>query len=83
MSKEGNVIQLEKLSPRALETLKELSTTTGHESYERTVEELIFAMRELLQIIDTTKDPLLEPEATTRQMETMRGILQRFKRYEK
>jgi hypothetical protein len=81
--KEEGAIQLEKLSPRALETLRELSRTTGHESLERTVEELVFAMRELLQIIDTQKDPLLEPEATTRQMEIMRGVLQRFKRYEK
>ena len=81
--KEEDAIQLEKLSPRALETLRQLSRTTGHESLERTVEELVFAMRELLQIIDTQKDPLLEPEATTRQMEIMRGVLQRFKRYEK
>ncbi|HJX02315.1 MAG TPA: hypothetical protein VJ439_00485 [Candidatus Bathyarchaeia archaeon] len=83
MSKEENVIQLEKLSPRALETLRELAKTTGHDNYERTVEELAFAMRELLQIIDTQRDPLLEPEATSRQMEIMRGVLQRFKRFEK
>jgi len=83
MSKEENVIQLEKLSPRALDTLRELAKTTGHENLERTVEELAFAMRELLQVVDTQKDPLLEPEATTRQMEIMRGVLQRFKRYEK
>ncbi len=83
MSKEENVIQLGKLSPRALETLRDLSKTTGHDNFERTVEELAFAMRELLQIIDTQRDPLLEPEATTRQMEIMRGVLQRFKRFEK
>ncbi len=83
MSKEENVIQLGRLSPRALETLRDLSKTTGHDNFERTVEELAFAMRELLQIIDTHRDPLLEPEATTRQMEIMRGVLQRFKRFEK
>jgi hypothetical protein len=38
-------------------------------------------MLELTQIIDTQKDPLLEPEAARRQMETMRGVLQRFKRF--
>jgi hypothetical protein len=83
MSKEENVIQLEKLSPRALETLKELAKTTGHDNLERTVEELVFSMRELLQLIDIHRDPLLEPEATTRQMEIMRGVLQRFQRFEK
>jgi len=77
------VIDLDKLSPKAMETLQQLSKTTGHDSLERTVEELAFAMLELLQIIDTQRDPLLEPEVARRQMETMRGVLQRFKRFQK
>lgn len=82
MSEKEKVIYLERLSPRALQTLEKFAKTTGHESLERTVEEIAFAVMELVQIIDIKKDPLLEPEAASRQMETMRGILQRFKRFE-
>jgi hypothetical protein len=82
MSKEPRVIDLEHLSPKAIEALHKLSKTSGFDNMERTVEELAFSMTELIQLIDTRKDPLLEPEAATRQMEIMRGILQRFKRYE-
>lgn len=77
-----NVLDLDKLSPKALEILQEFAKSTGHGNLERTVEELAFAMLELNQIIDTQKDPLLEPEAARRQMETMRGVLQRFKRFQ-
>ena len=80
MSK-SNTLDLEKISPKAIEIIKGFAKTTGHENLERTVEELAFAMLELTQIIDTQKDPLLEPEAARRQMETMRGVLQRFKRF--
>lgn len=76
-----NVLDLDKLSPKALEIIRSFARSTGHENLERTVEELAFAMLELTQIIDTQKDPLLEPEAARRQMETMRGVLQRFKRF--
>ncbi len=81
MSK-ANVLELDRISPKALEVLREFARTTGHGNLERTVEELAFAMLELNQIIDTQKDPLLEPEAARRQMETMRGVLQRFKRFQ-
>jgi hypothetical protein len=77
-----NVLELDRISPKALEILQEFAKTTGHGNLERTVEELAFAMLELNQIIDTQKDPLLEPEAARRQMETMRGVLQRFKRFQ-
>lgn len=79
---ENKVIDLDNLSPRAVETLKKLSKNSGHESIERTVEELAFAMRELLQLIDTRRDPMLEPEYAEKQMQTIRGVLQRFKRFE-
>ena len=78
-----NTIDITKISPRAVQVLQDLAQSTGNESLERTIEELAFAMLELNQIIDTQKDPLLEPEAARRQMETMRGTLQRFKRYSK
>ncbi len=81
MSK-ANVLELDRISPKALEVLREFARSTGHGNLERTVEELAFAMLELNQIIDTQKDPLLEPEAARRQMETMRGVLQRFKRFQ-
>jgi len=76
-----STIDLKNLSPRARKVLEDFSKTTGHDNIERVVEELAFAMLELQQIIDTQRDPLLEPEAARRQMETMRGILQRFKRF--
>ncbi len=82
MSTKANVLDLDKLSPKALEIIQQFAKSTGHVNLERTVEELAFAMLELNQIIDTQKDPLLEPEAARRQMETMRGILQRFRRFE-
>ena len=75
-------IDLEKLAPRAVTALRHLAKTTGFDDEGRTIEELVFAMKELLIIIDTAKDPMLEPEAARKQMDIMRGILQRFKRYE-
>jgi hypothetical protein len=74
-------LDLSKLSPKAVEIIDKYSKTSGVSTYERVVEELAFGMLELEQIIDTQKDPLLEPEAARRQMETMRGVLQRFKRF--
>lgn len=76
------VIDLENLSPKAVQTIEKLSRNSGHESVERTVEELAFAMMELLQLIDTSRDPMLEPEYAEKQMQTIRGVLQRFKRFE-
>lgn len=76
-----STIDLKSLSPRARKVLEDFAKTTGHDNIERVVEELAFAMLELQQIIDTQRDPLLEPEAARRQMETMRGILQRFNRF--
>ena len=77
-----NMINLNVISPKAREILERFARTTGHGNLDRTIEELAFSMLELLQIVDTQKDPLLEPEVARRQMETMRGILQRFKRFE-
>ena len=76
------VIDLRHISPKALETLRNLSKTSGHDDLTRTIEEICFAMLELIQVIDTTKDPLLEPEKARQHMETLKGVLQRFKRFE-
>jgi hypothetical protein len=81
MTMTNDIIDLRNLSPRARKVLEDFAKTTGHESIDRVVEELAFSMLELQQIIDTQRDPLLEPEAARRQMETMRGILQRFNRF--
>ena len=75
-------IDIEKMAPRAREALVHFAKTTGLDDEGRTIEELVFAMKELLTLIDTTKDPMLEPEAARKQMDVMRGILQRFKRFE-
>jgi hypothetical protein len=83
MSTNQKTINLGDLSPRALSILTDLAKTTGLNTPERTIEELCFTILELTQIVDTQKDPLLEPEAARRQMETMRGILQRYKRFDK
>ena len=83
MSTKQTTIDLGNISPRARQILEELSKTTGLDSMERVIEELSFTVLELNQIVDTQKDPLLEPEAARRQMETMRGILQRYKRFDK
>ena len=80
--KDKNIINLGHISPRALETLKHLSKTSGHDDLLKTIEEICFAVLELMQIIDTTKDPLLEPEKARHQMETLKGVLQRFKRFQ-
>ena len=77
-----NILDLERISPKARQLLEQFAKTTGHENLERTVEELAFAMMELNQMIDVVKDPLLEPEVARRQMETMKGIMQRFKRFQ-
>jgi hypothetical protein len=75
-------IDVDRMAPRAREALLHFAKTTGLEDEGRTIEEITFAMKELLTLIDTTKDPMLEPEAARKQMDVMRGILQRFKRYE-
>jgi hypothetical protein len=77
----AKTIDFSKLSPKAIEIIEKYAKTSGVSTYERTIEELAFGMLELEQIIDTQKDPLLEPEAARRQMETLRGVLQRFKRF--
>lgn len=77
----AEVIDMSKMSPKAVQIIRDLAKTTGNESLERTIEEIAFAVLELDQIIDAQRDPLLEPEAARRQMETMRGILQRFRRF--
>jgi hypothetical protein len=74
-------IDLSKISPMAMKIIDDLAITTGLQDPEKVVQELAFSMLEMLQAIDTTKDPLLEPEATRRQTEKMSGILQRYKRY--
>jgi len=75
-------IDLEELSPMAVETLEKLRKSSGSKNLERTVEEITFAITELLQAIDTNINPLLQPEETRRQMDVIHGILRRFKRYE-
>ena len=70
-----------RISPRALRIIEDLGYTTGFEEPSRIVEELAFAMKDMLDVIDLAKDPLLEPETARRQTETIRGVLQKFKRY--
>jgi hypothetical protein len=77
----AKTLDLNKLSPKAVGIIDKYSNSLGVSTYERVVEELAFAMLELEQIVDTQKDPLLEPEAARRQMEVMHGVLQRFKRF--
>ena len=80
--KKKTTIDLEDLSPKALEELEKFRKFSGSRDYERTIEEVVFAMTELLQSIDTEINPLLQPEETRRQMDVIHGILRRFKRFE-
>jgi hypothetical protein len=82
MSEKKKTIDLEDLSPKALEELERFRKFSGSRDYERTIEEVVFAMTELLQSIDTEINPLLQPEETRRQMDVIHGILRRFKRFE-
>jgi len=82
MSEKKKTIDLEDLSPRALEELEKFRKFSGSRDYERTIEEIVFAMTEMLQSIDTEINPLLQPEETRRQMDVIHGILRRFKRFE-
>jgi hypothetical protein len=82
MSEKKKTIDLDDLSPKALEELEKFRKFSGSRDYERTIEEVIFAMTELLQSIDTEINPLLQPEETRRQMDVIHGILRRFKRFE-
>lgn len=72
---------MNKLSPKVVEIIDNLQEHLGARDKARTVEEAMYAVHEMLQLVDTEKDPLLEPEAFKQQMEQMRGILQRFKRF--
>jgi hypothetical protein len=78
---ELRTINLNEISPRAIQIIDDLAVTTGLEDPVRVIQELAFSMKEMLDIIDLTKDPMLEPETARRQTETMRGILQRYKRF--
>jgi hypothetical protein len=80
--KKKTTIDLEDLSPKALEELEKFINLSGSRDYERTIEEVVFAMTELLQSIDIDINPLLQPEETRRQMDVIHGILRRFKRFE-
>jgi hypothetical protein len=80
--KKKTTIDLEDLSPKALEELEKFRKFSGSRDYERTIEEVVFAMTELLQSIDIDINPLLQPEETRRQMDVIHGILRRFKRFE-
>ena len=74
-------VDLEKISPRARELLKIFAQTSGVESLEKVIEDMSFSVFELLELIDTTRDPKIYPQDAIIVMNTVRAVLTKFTRF--
>jgi len=75
------MLNLNQLSPRALELLEEFARTSGVDKLERVVEEQAFSIFELMRLIDTTRDPKIYPQDAILVFNTVRAVLEKFKRF--
>ena len=74
-------IVLANISPKAQELLRTLAQTSGTENLERVVEDLTFSIVELMQLIDTTRDPTIYPQDAIAVMTTVQAVLAKFTRF--
>jgi len=76
-----NKIELDKISPKARELLNIFAKTSGVENLERVIEDMTFSVYELLELIDTTRDPKIYPQDAIIVMNTVRAVLAKFTRF--
>lgn len=74
-------IDLEKISPKARQLLKIFAETSGVENLEKVIEDMSFSVYELLELIDTTRDPKIYPQDAIIVMNTVNAVLTKFKRF--
>ena len=76
-----NKIEIDKISPKAKELLSIFAKTSGVENLERVIEDMTFSVYELLELIDTTRDPKIYPQDAIIVMNTVRAVLAKFTRF--
>lgn len=74
-------IELKDLSPKAQKLLEVLSKTSGTADTTKTIEDMTFTVYELLQLIDTSRDPNIYPQDAINVMTTVNAVLTKFKRF--
>lgn len=74
-------IDLEKISPKARQLLKIFSETSGVDNLEKVIEDMSFSVYELLELIDTTRDPKIYPQDAIIVMNTVKAVLTKFTRF--
>jgi hypothetical protein len=78
---EETTVNLNDMSPIAVELLREFARTSGAKNLERVIEEVTFSVFELMKLIDTSRDPKIYPQDGVRVMDTCRAVLEKFKRF--
>jgi len=81
MSKEQNTISLDKISPKAKELLNIFAQTSGVDNLAKVLEDMTFSVYELLELIDTSRDPRIYPQDAIIIMNTVRSVLAKFTRF--
>ncbi|MCK4498346.1 hypothetical protein KAU25_04020 [Candidatus Bathyarchaeota archaeon] len=81
MADDKQIIDVSTLSPKAQKLLQIFAKTSGYESLKRVVEELGFSILELLELIDTSRDPSIYPQDAVLIMTTVKANLARFTRF--
>jgi hypothetical protein len=74
-------VDLEKISPKARQLLKIFAETSGVENLEKVIEDMSFSVYELLELIDTTRDPKIYPQDAIIVMNTVKAVLTKFTRF--
>lgn len=82
MSEEKTVLNLDGLSPKAIELLKQYAKHSGIGTIERVVEELVFAAHDLMVLVDTTKDPRYSSQDAVIVLTQIRSVLLKLRRFE-
>lgn len=80
-AQEETTVDLDDMSPIAVELLREFARTSGAKNLERVIEEVTFSVFELMKLIDTSRDPKIYPQDAVRVMDTCRAVLEKFKRF--
>jgi len=74
-------IDLATISPKARRLLKIFADTSGVDNMERVIEDMAFSLYELLELIDTTRDPKIYPQDAINVMTTVNAVLTKFSRF--
>jgi len=80
---EKNIITVSDLSPSVVELLKEFMRTSGARDIPRVVEDITFSVFELMKLVNTSRDPRIYPQDAVRVMDTVKAVLEKFRRFGK